>query len=216
MANTGQTLENPASGERITFRRTSADTGGELLAIDLELPAGRRVPGGQHIHPNQEERFEVVEGTMRFKLGRERVVAGPGEVVVVPPGQKHDFANIGAVDALVRVEVRPALKMEQLFETVVGLAEQGRTMLGGVPRPLDLALFTEEFGDEVQGAFPPRWLQRIVLVPLAWLARRRHAPPAASPPRARTCGRARSGASRSRGDGRPAARPAPAGRSARR
>jgi mannose-6-phosphate isomerase-like protein (cupin superfamily) len=173
MAYTGQTLENPASGERITFRQTTADTAGELLAIDLELPANRRVPGGQHIHPKQEERFEVVEGTMRFKMGLKRVVAGPGEVVVVPAGQKHDFANIGDGDARVRVEVRPALKMEELFESAVGLSEQGRTMLGGVPRPLDLALFTEEFEDEVQGAFPPRWLQRIVLAPLAWLARRR-------------------------------------------
>jgi mannose-6-phosphate isomerase-like protein (cupin superfamily) len=176
MAYRGQTLENPASGERITFRETSGTTRGELLAIDLELPAGRRVPGGQHIHPRQEERFEVVKGTMRFKLGRKQVVAGPGEVVVVPAGQRHDFANVGDDDALVRVEVRPALKMEQLFETAVGLAEQGRTMLGGIPRPLNLAVFTEEFEDEVQGAFPPRWLQRIVLAPLAGLARRRGQP----------------------------------------
>src|ERR671917_491117 len=173
MAYGGQTLENPASGERITFRQTSASTAGELLSIELELPAGRRVPGGQHIHPNQEERFEVVEGTMRFKMGRKRIVAGPGDVVAVPAGQKHDFANVGDEDALVRVEVRPALKMEQLFETAVGLAEQGRTMLGGIPKPLDLALFTQEFEDEVQGAFPPRWLQRSVLAPLAWLASRR-------------------------------------------
>ncbi len=78
--------------------------------------------------------------------------------------------------------MRPALKMEQLFETAVGLAEQGRTMLGGIPRPLDLALFTEEFEDEVQGAFPPRWLQRIVLAPLAWLARRRGQPRSAPRP----------------------------------
>ena len=176
MAYAGQTLENPASGERITVRQTAAETNGELLAIDLGLPAGRRVPGGLHIHPKQEERFEVVEGTMRFRMGRKRVVAGPGEVVVVPPGQKHDFANAGEEDALVRVEVRPALKMEQLFETAVGLAEQGRTMLGGIPRPLDLALFVEEFEDEVQRAFPPRWIQRLALAPLAWLARRRGRP----------------------------------------
>lgn len=78
MAYRGQTLENPASGERIVFRQTSAVTGGELLAIDLELPAGRRVPGGQHIHPKQEERFEVVEGTMRFRMGRKRVGARRG------------------------------------------------------------------------------------------------------------------------------------------
>jgi mannose-6-phosphate isomerase-like protein (cupin superfamily) len=182
MAFIGETFENPASGERITFRQTSATTGGELLAIDLELPAGRRVPGGQHIHPKQEERFEIVEGAMRFKMGRERVIAGPGDVVVVPPGQKHDFMNVGDGDALVRVEVRPALRMEILFETAVGLAEQGRTFLGGIPRPLDLALFTQECDDEVQGAFPPRWLQRIVLAPLVWLARRRG--PGRSGPRA--------------------------------
>jgi mannose-6-phosphate isomerase-like protein (cupin superfamily) len=155
------------------FRQTSANTGGSLLAIDLELPAGRRVPGLQHIHPKQEERFEVVAGTMRFTMGRKRVIAGPGTVVVVPPGQQHDFANVGDGDALVRVEVRPALKMEQLFETAVGLAQQGRTFLGGIPRPLDLALLAQEFEDEVRGAFPPRWLQRLILAPLAWLARRR-------------------------------------------
>ena len=182
MAYKGQTLENPASGERITLRQTSAETNGELVAIDLELPAHRRVPGGLHIHPKQEERFEVVAGTMRFRIGRERVVAGPGEVVVVPAGVKHDFANAGDDEALVRVEVRPALKMEKLFETAVGLAQQGRTMLGGIPKPLDLALFVEEFEDEVQAAFPPRSLQRIALAPLAWLARRRDIPHSAPQP----------------------------------
>jgi quercetin dioxygenase-like cupin family protein len=173
MAYAGQTLENPASGERITFRQTAAATGGELVAIDLQLPPNRRVPGGLHLHPLQEERFQVVEGTMRFRMGRKRIVAGPGEVVVVPRGVKHDFANAADDEALVRVEVRPALKMERLFETAVELARRGRTMLGGIPKPLDLALFAGEFKDEVRGAFPPFWLQRLVLVPLAPLARRR-------------------------------------------
>jgi hypothetical protein len=125
---------------------------------------------------------------MRFRMGRKKIVAGPGDVVVVPPGQKHDFANVGDDGALVRVEVRPALKMERLFETAVALAEDGRTMLGGIPKPLDLALFTKEFEDEVQGAFPPRWLQRIALAPLAWLARGRVSPrPAPRPLDARAC-----------------------------
>jgi mannose-6-phosphate isomerase-like protein (cupin superfamily) len=171
MAYTGQTLENPASGERITFRQTAAETDGELVAIDLQLPAERRVPGGLHIHPQQEERFEVVEGTMRFRMGRERILAGPGDVVVVPAGVPHDFANAGDEEALVHVEVRPALQMERLFETAVGLAEEGRTMMGGIPRPLDLALFVREFQNEVQAAFPPRWVQRIALAPFAWVAK---------------------------------------------
>ena len=173
MASVGQTLANPASGERITFLTTSAESNGELVAIELELPRGGRVPGRLHLHPRQEERFEVVKGTMRFRIRRERVVAGAGEGVVVAPGVPHDFANDGDEPALVRVEIRPALKMEQLFETAVALAEQGRTMLGGIPKPLELALFTQEFEQEVAAAFPPRWLQRLALAPLAWLARRR-------------------------------------------
>jgi quercetin dioxygenase-like cupin family protein len=173
MAEQGQILVNPASGERITFRRTAAETNGELVAIELELPAGARVPGGLHLHPKQEERFEVVDGTMQFRMRRKRLVAEPGDVVVVAPGVPHDFANVGDEPALVRVDIRPALKMEQLFETAVRLAEEGRTMLNGIPRPLDLALFTREFEDEVQAAFPPRWAQRLALAPLAWFAKRR-------------------------------------------
>ena len=95
MAYPGQTLENPASGERITFRQTAAEANGELLAVDLELPQDARMPGGPHIHPLQEERFEVLKGTMRFRLRRERIIARPGTVVVVPPGIPHDFANAG-------------------------------------------------------------------------------------------------------------------------
>ena len=172
MAYTGQVIENPLSGERITFRKTAADTNGELLAIDLELMPDGHVPG-IHVHPTQEERFEVVKGTMRFKMGGKRVIAKAGDVVVVPAGVRHKFANGGDEEAHVRVEVRPALRMENLFETAVALAKDGRTTRNGMPKPLDLALFVSEFEHEVQGAFPPVALQRIALAPLARLARMR-------------------------------------------
>jgi mannose-6-phosphate isomerase-like protein (cupin superfamily) len=172
MAHRGQMIENPVSGERITFRKTAADTDGELLAFELELSPDGHVPG-MHVHPIQEERFEVVAGTMRFRMGGKKVTAGPGDVVVVPPGVRHKFANAGDEEARARVEVRPALKMEQLFETAVALAEEGRTTRKGLPKPLDLALFVREFEQEVQGAFPPAWVQRLTLAPLAWLAKRR-------------------------------------------
>jgi mannose-6-phosphate isomerase-like protein (cupin superfamily) len=172
MAHAGQIIENPVSGERITFRKTAADTDGELLAFELELSPDGHVPG-MHVHPIQEERFEVVAGTMRFRMGGKKVTAGPGDVVVVPPGVRHKFANAGDEEARARVEVRPALRMEQLFETTVALAEEGRTTRKGLPKPLDLALFVREFEQEVQGAFPPVWLQRLTLAPVGWLAKRR-------------------------------------------
>ena len=170
MAYAGQILDHPISGERIIFRRTAADTGGELLEIDLELAPDGHVPG-KHVHPIQEERFEVIDGTMRFKLGRKTVVAQAGDLVTVPAGTPHMFENGGDETAHVRVQVRPALKMEQLFETAVELAQEGRTTSKGMPKPLDLALFVREYADEVQGAFPPAWVQQATMAPLAKLAR---------------------------------------------
>ena len=93
--------------------------------------------------------------------------------MVVPPGVRHDFANAGPGGALVRVEVRPVLKMERLFEAAVAVAEQGRTFWKGIPKPLELALLAREFEQEVQAAFPPLWVQRLLLAPLAWIARHR-------------------------------------------
>jgi quercetin dioxygenase-like cupin family protein len=172
MAYAGKVLENPVSGERITFRKTASDTDGQLLEFDLELTPEGHVPG-KHAHPSQEERFEVLSGTMKFKMGRKTVIAEAGEVVTVPAGVAHRFANGGDAAAHVRVQVRPALEMERLFETAVALAEEGRTTGKGMPKPLDLALFVSEFSDEVQGAFPPVWIQRATLAPLAWIARKR-------------------------------------------
>src|SRR5215210_6421974 len=159
MAYAGQTIENPVSGERITFLQTAADTDGALP--------------GAHIHPQQEERFEVVEGTMAFRLGLKRIVAGPGEVVTVPAGRVHTFKNAGDETAKVRVQVRPALAMEGLFETTVALAEDGRTTGKGMPKPLDLALFVRRYQREVKAPFPPAPVVRAMLAPLAWMATRK-------------------------------------------
>ena len=109
MAYAGQTLENPVSGEKITFIQTAADTDGELLEIELELSPDGAVPGA-HIHPEQEERFEVLEGTMTFRMGLKKIVAGPGDVVTVPGRQGPRLQERAATTtAKVRVQVRPAL-----------------------------------------------------------------------------------------------------------
>ena len=172
MAYAGQTIQNPVSGERIHFLRTAADTDGELLEFELELSADGHVPGA-HVHPEQEERFHVLEGTMKFRLGMRTIVAGAGESVVVPAGRVHKFANGGDGPARARVEVVPALDMEQLLETTVELAHEGRVTRTGMPKPLHLALFVRRFEREVRAPFPPAWVVRATMAPLAALARRR-------------------------------------------
>src|SRR3954452_7840158 len=137
----GQTLENPVTGERFTFIDTAASSGGERLAFGVALRPGGAVPIA-HVHPVQTERFQVVSGRMRFRLGLRTLVADAGgdlhgtprstlalanaaeagDVVEVAPGTMHAFANAGEEEARVLVEVRPALAMESMFAEVVAMA----------------------------------------------------------------------------------------------
>jgi quercetin dioxygenase-like cupin family protein len=169
----GQTVENPVTGERFTFTHTAASTDGELLAFELGLRPGGAVPI-PHVHPVQTERFEVTAGRMRFRVGLHTVIATAGDVVEVQPGVLHGFANAGHDEARVRVEVRPALAMEEMFADVVELARAGRMTDRGLPRNvLDLAVLARTYDAEAHAPFIGRTLQRILLAPLVALGRLR-------------------------------------------
>jgi quercetin dioxygenase-like cupin family protein len=164
----GPVIENPLSGERITIRRTAAQTGGTLLAWELELAPGGRVPAS-HAHPRQQEVFTVLEGRMRFRVGWRRRVAGPGDTVTVPPGTVHHFANAGPDPARVAVQTRPALAMQDLLETAAALARDQHAAGRTRPRLAELALFMRDFEREVAGPVLPGLL-RLATRPLAGLA----------------------------------------------
>ncbi len=168
----GQTLENPVTGERFTFVHTAASTRGELLAFDFALRPGGAVPV-PHVHPAQTERFEVREGLMRFRLGLRTRLAGPGDVVEVAPGVVHGFANAGEIEARLRVEVRPALRMEEMFADVVALARARRMTRRGLPRnPLELAALARRYDQEAHAPLLSVGAQRLLLAPLVLAARR--------------------------------------------
>lgn len=170
----GRVIENPVSGERIVIRGTAAQTGGDLLAWELFLAPGGRVPSS-HAHPQQSERFTVVDGQLRFRVAGRRTILRPGDSVLVKPGRVHSFANPGRQTAHVMVETRPALGMQALLETAAAMAaetQQRSWLLPSVPRPHELVLFMRDFEGEVRAPYLPAALVRAVIGPLAWLVRR--------------------------------------------
>jgi len=115
VAHAGQELTNARTGERIAFVRTAADTGGELVEMEATWTlAGRRT--APHVHPEAEERWEVLAGRARFRVGEREHEAGPGEVVVAAPGTPHEVWNPGPGEARVLIQLRPALRWEQFVE----------------------------------------------------------------------------------------------------
>ena len=160
MIRTGDTIENPVTGERVTFLKSAKDTGGEVVVIDTTVAPGGFV-AAEHIHPYQSERFEILSGEVEFKRGKEIVTAGPGDVVMVEPGTPHHFRNLsGEEEIRFRAEVRPALSFETFLETMYGLAADGKTNKKGLPNPFRLAVIMNEQFDLVRLPFPPAWVQR--------------------------------------------------------
>ena len=170
MIRTGDTIENPVTGERMTFRKTAADTGGEAVVVELVIQPHGAVAAA-HVHPSQEERFQVLRGSIGFRVGRRKVVLGPGERVTVPAGTPHKFWNAGDDEAHFVCEVRPALQFEQLLETMFALAADGKTNRKGMPNPLRLAVIANEHFDTVRLPFPPALVQRLGLMVGAPLGR---------------------------------------------
>jgi quercetin dioxygenase-like cupin family protein len=166
----GDVVENPVTGERILFRRTAAETGGELVEIEVSVQAGGGV-AAPHVHPYQTERFEVLEGTLEFRQGRRRLPAGPGDVVTVTPGTPHSFRNVGEGEARFTTEVRPALGFERFIQTMFALAADGKTSKKGMPSPLRLAVIANAHFDDVRLPYVPGFAQKAALVMGAGIGR---------------------------------------------
>jgi quercetin dioxygenase-like cupin family protein len=162
MIHAGDTIHNPVTGERIVFYETAADNGGEAVVIETTVAPGGFVAAA-HVHPSQEERFEVLRGTVGFQVGRQKQNAGPGARVTVPAGTPHRFWNAGDDVAQFVCEIRPALQFESLLETMFALAADGRTSRKGLPNPLRLAVIANAHFDTVRLPYPPAPLQKLAL-----------------------------------------------------
>jgi quercetin dioxygenase-like cupin family protein len=151
VAKAGDVIKNPVTGETMEFLQTARDTDGKLLRIMLTARPGAFPVGGMpHVHIGQEEIFRVQAGSLRFWLGggKPRDVAA-GEEIVLPPDVPHYWENVGAETARAVIELRPALRVEELFETVFGLARDGKTDAKGRPHPLQMAVIVNEYRAEV-------------------------------------------------------------------
>lgn len=168
MADQHGTIDNPITGERITFRRRARDTAGQLLEFELTLkPHSMAVPA--HVHARQEEQVQVLSGSVRLRRGETEQVLTPGDTTSLAAGVPHSLWNDGESEAHMLVHVRPPLQTETAIETLFGLARDGRTNSKGMPNPLQGALLASEYGTFYP--WPPIPVQRVLVTAVAPIAR---------------------------------------------
>lgn len=167
------TIENPLSGERITFLTTGEQSGGEFARIRCALPAGASGPP-LHYHLAFTETFEVIEGRLDLYVGgkNNHLVLQRGESAHAPLKVPHTFFNGSEEPVVFECEIQPARRFERSMRAAFGLARDGRTNREGVPKNVwELALLYELSESYVVGM--PLFLQRGIFGALAAIARRR-------------------------------------------
>ncbi len=153
-------------GHRFHILKSGRDTEDGAMVFDYIAPPGAKV--SRHTHRDQEERFEIVSGTLGVRVGGRELILGPGQEAVGPPGIAHEWWNpSGDEEVRFIVGICPGLRVEILFETVLGLARESKTIRGVMPKnPLQLAVLAEEVASYVY--LTP--VQKVLFSPAAGLA----------------------------------------------
>ncbi len=146
----------------IKFLETAVETGGALHAQEGRYKASSSYPP-YHCHPSQDERFQIIEGGLEFRISGEVKTVRAGDEVAIPRGAYHQARNPFDQAAIVRWETRPALRTGELYRDLYTASARR----GGRPPLHEAAAILREYRAEFRLAKPPALVQTIVFSCLA-------------------------------------------------
>jgi mannose-6-phosphate isomerase-like protein (cupin superfamily) len=104
----------------------------EALEVEATYAPGGSPPPA-HLHPEQDERFEVRSGAMRTVVEEEDEVRSPGAVFEIPRGTPHQMWNDGEESAVLNWRTTPSRRTLEWFRELDAL-QRGE----GRPNPAEL------------------------------------------------------------------------------
>jgi oxalate decarboxylase/phosphoglucose isomerase-like protein (cupin superfamily) len=114
--------------DEVRVRVSSGQTGGAMLAIEVQMGPGGGPPGLHRHAPEEVYRVDRGQLTVHLEDGRgevQRIVAEPGTVVHIPGGRMHTVRNESREDASAYVVFTPGTEMEQFLNAANRLAGAG-------------------------------------------------------------------------------------------
>jgi mannose-6-phosphate isomerase-like protein (cupin superfamily) len=106
--------DRPAARDRVIVLKSAEETAGEFFRCEY-IAREVSVPPRDHIHTHQEERLEVVEGTVRCRVAGAEHVLDRGRVMVIPAGTPHAVWNEDPLGSRSISEYRPAMNAQAMF-----------------------------------------------------------------------------------------------------
>src|SRR5450432_1434922 len=154
MIKQGDKVVNARTGQIMVFLKTSAETNGQLLQIDcISPPTSVKEP--EHVHPYQENKFEIISGSCHFSVSGKEQVIGPGQSISIPPNVRHYFWNSGDTEAHYIQEFRPALNIATFFDTFFALSRDGKLNSKGIPNFFHASIIMLKYKNEIRVISPP-------------------------------------------------------------
>jgi quercetin dioxygenase-like cupin family protein len=148
---------NDRAGETLVVHPVVND----LLRAELIVESAHHAPPA-HAHPHATERFTVLSGAIRIRLGRTRRVFEEGESAVAPAGVMHGYEGVSGVPARVLVELDPAGRMAQFFADIYSVDPAGRDPRTGAPRLRAAARILRRYPDDITVPGVPRVLLAVL------------------------------------------------------
>ncbi|MCP3136278.1 cupin domain-containing protein [Pyxidicoccus xibeiensis] len=145
----------------------------EALVVEVEY-GSRASPPPPHFHPSQDERFEVLSGTLHTVVDGKARTLQTGDTLDIPRGAVHRLWN-ASDDTPARVIWRtlPAGRTLEWFAALDAARRDGPRGKDGLPSPLALAVLLRTHRDTIRLSQRPRFLVGAGLAVLATLGRLR-------------------------------------------
>lgn len=123
-------------------------------------------PGGEsaiHIHPNQDELYEVQEGEIQLYLNGSWKTLQSGEQIIIPKGTVHGFRNIGKQKVIAFNRHNPGLRFGEMLETIQTYIGEGKiTSTKGFKNLTYMASIMVEYQDVIITTKPPHKLVKLI------------------------------------------------------
>jgi quercetin dioxygenase-like cupin family protein len=153
----------PVFGLEATVTTPSAATNGDYVEMDVVLePKGHTT---LHYHPEQEETFEVLDGTLEVLREGAWHQVPARESVTVPRGATHAFRNATETPVRFLNVHRPALTFQTFLETLDRLIRAGKVKgLNGLRSGIYVSMASVEQASSVQVRPPDKLIRGLAFI----------------------------------------------------
>lgn len=142
MAATSAREEIKVGEMAIRFLLEGEQSDGSVAVFEFDVPTGSKV-AAPHSHDGYEETIYGLEGTLVWTVEGEPHQVGPGEVLCIPRGAVHQFANAGELDAKALAIVTPGILGADYFREVAAVLDAAA---GGAPDVAAIAAVMRRHG----------------------------------------------------------------------